>query len=160
MADENGTPVSTESSNETTPPGESGDQTIPDQPTPPAESSNGDSEDVESQGDSGQDTFPRSYVERLRRENQRYREQASHASEYAQRLHTELVRATGRLADPEDLPFDETHLQDSDALGSAIDDLLKRKPHLASRRPTGDIGQGASGKGAPVDLAAMLRARA
>ncbi len=42
----------------------------------------------------------------------------------------------------------------------AIDELLARKPHLASRRPTGEIGQGASPSATTVDLAAMLRQRA
>lgn len=107
------------------------------------------------------DTFPRSYVEQLRAENQRYRERGKNADELARRLHTELVRATGRLADPSDLAFDETHLADPDALTAALDDLLTRKPHMATRRPAGDIGQGAvSEGGSTVDLAAILRQRA
>jgi hypothetical protein len=32
----------------------------------------------------------------------------------------------------------EDHLDDPDALATADDDLLARKPHLASRRPTGE----------------------
>ena len=32
--------------------------------------------------------------------------------------------------------FDEMHLDDPERLAAAIDDLLVRKPHLASRRPT------------------------
>ena len=55
------------------------------------------------------------------------------------------MKATGRLADPTDLEFDEDHLDDPDALAAAIDDLLARKPHLASRKPVGDIGQGQRG---------------
>ena len=51
------------------------------------------------------ETFPRSYVEELRQENGKYRQRAQKADTYAQRLHTELVRATGKLADPTDLPF-------------------------------------------------------
>ena len=104
--------------------------------------------------------FPRSYVERLRRENQTYRDRAKSADVVAQRLHVELVRATGKLADPSDMPFDPEHLDDPDALAAAIDDLLKAKPHLASRRPTGDIGQGATKTSTNVDLAALLRSRA
>ena len=104
---------------------------------------------------------PRSYVEKLRAESARYRERARNADAYAERLHTELVRATGRLADPTDLKFNEDHLDDPDALAAAVDDLLARKPHLASRRPTGEIGQGASPPAASsVDLAALLRQRA
>ena len=129
--------------------------------TEPEEESTATPDTEEDQADDGADTFPRSYVERLRRESAGYRERASHADAYAQRLHTELVRATGRLADPTDLDFDEAHLDDTDALDTAVDELLARKPHLASRRPTGDIGQGASsGTGSSVDLAAILRQRA
>jgi len=106
------------------------------------------------------DTFPRSVVEELRRENARYRTRAGQADAMATRLHLELVRATNRLADPSDLPFDENHLEDVSILDAAIDDLLARKPHLASRRPSGDIGQGATTEAASVDLAGILRARA
>ena len=106
------------------------------------------------------ETFPRSYVEDLRQENGKYRQRAQKADTYARRLHTELVRATGKLADPTDVPFDETHLDGSDALTAAVDDLLARKPHLANRRPTGDIGQGPSPESATVDLAALLRQKA
>ena len=106
------------------------------------------------------ETFPREYVAKLRDENARYRTRAQRADDLATRLHTALVAATGRLADPSDLTFDEGHLDDAEALTAAIDDLLARKPHLASRRPAGDVGQGASRSGEPVDLAGILRARA
>ncbi len=50
---------------------------------------------------------------------------------------------------------------DTDALAAAVDDLLTRKRHLASRRPVGEIGQGTSPLAASsVDLAALLRQRA
>lgn len=107
------------------------------------------------------DIFPRSYVEELRQENGKYRQRAQVGEAYAQRLHTELVRATGRLADPTDLPFNTDHLDDADKLAGAIEDLLARKPHLANRRPIGDIGQGASPTTkSTVDLAAILRGQA
>jgi hypothetical protein len=112
------------------------------------------------QPDDEPDTFPRSYVEELRQENGKYRQRAQAGEVYAQRLHTELVRATGRLADPTDLPFDAEHLDDADKLAAAVDDLLARKPHLANRRPMGEIGQGASPSVGTVDLAAILRQRA
>ncbi len=41
-----------------------------------------------------------------------------------------------------------------------IDELLHRKPHLASRRPFGEIGQGASDSPSTVDVAAILRQKA
>ncbi len=106
------------------------------------------------------DAFPRAVVEELRRENARYRTRAGQVDAMSQRLHLELVRATNRLADPSDLSFHENHLEDVSILDAAIDDLLSRKPHLASRRPTGDIGQGATSEAASVDLAGILRARA
>lgn len=96
-------------------------------------------------GDDDAETFPRSVVEKLRQENGRYRQRAGQADAYAARLHTELVRATGRLADPADLEFDAAHLDDAEALTEAIDALLADKPHLASRTPRGDIGQGQRG---------------
>lgn len=117
-------------------------------------------EDSQDFGNDEPDTFPRSYVEELRQENGKYRQRAQQGDAYAQRLHTELVRATGRLADPTDLPFDVDHLADADKMAAALDDLLARKPHLANRRPLGDIGQGASPSAGSVDLAGLLRQRA
>ena len=70
------------------------------------------------------ETFPREVVEKLRQENGRYRQRAQQADTLARRLHLELVRATGRLADPSDLEFDEEHLDDPDALVAAVDELL------------------------------------
>lgn len=109
---------------------------------------------------SEQDVFTRDYVEGLRDENAKYRQRAARADDLAARLHTELVRATGKLADPSDLPFDADHLTDTGKMVAAIDELLTRKPHLGSRRPVGDIGQGASPSTGTVDLAAILRGKA
>lgn len=106
------------------------------------------------------DTFPRDYVEKLRDENAKYRQRAQRADDLAQRLHTALAGATGRLQDPSDLPFEESHLDDPEALSAAIDELLSAKPHLASRRPVGDVGQGVSEVRGTVDLAGLLRSRA
>ncbi len=92
--------------------------------------------------ESDPETFPLAYVEQLRQENGKYRQRAQQADTYAERLHTELVRATGRLADPTDLPYIEDHLVDADKMADAITELLNRKPHLAARRASGDIGQG------------------
>lgn len=102
-------------------------------------------------------TFPRSVVERLRKENATYRTRAMDRDSLAERLHTALVAATGRLADPTDLPYDDAHLTDATALEVALSELLERKPHLGDRRPRGDIGQGARGGSDEVDLAGMLR---
>jgi hypothetical protein len=119
-----------------------------------------ETETVETDEQTEPDTFPRKVVEDLRRENATYRTRAQRADALAARLHTALVAATGRLADPSDLAFEESHLDDAEALTAAIDDLLTRKPHLGSRRPAGDVGQGASVSGDTVDLAGILRSRA
>lgn len=136
------------------------DETTDTQPSSDDESD--DANDADSENDDGTTTFSRTYVEKLRRENAGYRERANQADELARRLHTALVTATGRMADPTDLPFNTTHLDDETALTDAIEELLAKKPHLASRRPFGDVGQGNRGKaGEPaVNLADMLRARA
>ncbi len=86
--------------------------------------------DADEDPDDAPETFPREVVEKLRQENGKYRQRAQQADTLARRLHTELVRATGRLADPTDLAFDESHLDDPDALADALADLLDRKPHL------------------------------
>lgn len=104
--------------------------------------------------------FPREYVAKLRDEAAKHRTRARRADDLAQRLHGALVAAAGRLAYPTDLAFDEAHLSDPDALTAAIDDLLTRKPHLASRRIVGDVGQGARRGDSSVDLAGMLRSNA
>ena len=104
-----------------------------------------------------QETFDREYVTKLRDENARYRQRAGKADEMARRLHTALVAATGLLADPEDLPYDEAHLESSEALTEALEARLESKPHRRSRRPSGDIGQGASAPASATDLAAILR---
>jgi hypothetical protein len=116
--------------------------------------------DAASEGSDEPDTFPRSYVEDLRQENGKYRQRAQQSDQLAQRLHLEMVRTTGRLADPTDLPFDAEHLDDPDKLAGAIDALLEHKPHLASRRPTGDIGQGDRGPASgSFSLLGMLKER-
>jgi hypothetical protein len=111
----------------------------------------------ETPSDATEDTFPRTYVEELREESKAWRLKAQRSEQLAERLHTELVKATGRLADPTDLAFDESHLDNPAALAAAVDELLSKKPHLAARKPVGDIGQGATRSAAPVDLAAILR---
>ncbi|MCH5641435.1 hypothetical protein [Gordonia sp. ABSL49_1] len=108
------------------------------------------------QPDDEPETFPRKYVEDLRQENGKWRQKAQRADDLATRLHAALVAADGRLQDPTDLPFDETHL-DGDNLTTAIDELIVRKPHLKTRRVLGDVGQGETTSTSSVDLAALMR---
>ena len=132
---------------------------VDEQVSGPTEADEGTPDTVDETADEPE-TFPREYVERLRDESAKYRQRAADRDALAERLHSALVAATGRLADPSDLDYDFDHLSDEDALTAAIDDLLAKKPHLASRRPTGDVGQGASGPTTSVDLAALLRRNA
>lgn len=106
------------------------------------------------------ETFPRAYVEDLRKENGKYRTRAQQADALAQRLHVALVAATGRLQDATDLPFDESHLASEEALTAAVEALLVNKPHLASRKTFGNIGQGPSAVASDVSLAGLLRGSA
>lgn len=132
------------------------DDQIPDQTEPVEQVDEIPDEEVEPDPE----TFPREYVVKLRDENAKYRQKAGDRDTLAERLHVALVAATGRLADPSDLTFDETHLTDETALTTALDDLLTRKPHLVSRKPSGDVGQGAQGSDVGFDLADLLRSRA
>lgn len=83
----------------------------------------------------------------------------------AGRLTAAYAAATGRLADPSDLAFSDD-LLDGDGLvdpakvTAAVDDLLTRKPHLASRRPSGAVDQGARDGDDGFSLAGLLRAGA
>jgi hypothetical protein len=108
------------------------------------------------------DTFSRAYVERLRDESAKLRVRAQRADELAHRLHRALVEQTGKLADPADLEFDpqaDTDLFDNpDALNAAIDGLIAAKPHLRSRTPRGDVGQGIRGRAEePTNLLGILK---
>lgn len=105
------------------------------------------------------ETFPRAYVEELRAEAAANRVKAKRADELAEEVFLSRVSALGKLADPTDLPFAAELLEDRSAMEAAVDELIATKPHLADRRPTGDIDQGARGTNTPVNLAAMLRAR-
>jgi len=120
--------------------------------TPAEETEEGTEEELE--------TFPLAYVQKLRQEAAEHRTRAQRADDLGQRLHTSLVERSGRLQDASDLPYDESHLEDAEALTTAIDELLTRKPHLASRRLSGDVGQGVTGGDNSVDLAGMLRRNA
>ena len=105
------------------------------------------------------DTFPRAYVEDLRKESAGYRTQVR---ELQERLHRVSVEQTGSLADPADLPFDAAHLESPEALQAAIAALLEAKPHLKARRFAPDAAaQGAMGQASGgVDLLGILRQNA
>lgn len=107
-----------------------------------------DHPDDEHQDDA--ETFPREYVEKLRGEAKGHRQRAEAAEkrndELSRALWTTRVQATGKLADVSDLEYNADLLDDADALGAAIDDLVTRKPHLAARKISGAVGAGVHGK--------------
>ena len=95
---------------------------------------------------------------------------AKRADDLQARLVAAAVRegASGILEDPDDLPLhraeadllDDEGLPDVDKIAEAAHALASQRPHLARRRPTGAIDQGARSEPEAVDLASMLRERA
>lgn len=84
-----------------------------------------------------------------------------------QQLCIEVVAAqTGRLADPTDLPvtddlLDEDGMPDPAKVDEAVSRLIEAKPHLASTKPRGDVGQGARSDVADLPgLGSLLRSAA
>lgn len=117
----------------------------------------------------GQDeTFSRAYVEELRTESARHRVNAKKADELSRRLVASYVEATGRLHDARDLAFSddlmgEDGYPDLEKVTSAVEALIKERPHLARIRPVGDVGQGAASEGTSSGVTAfgdMLRSAA
>ena len=82
-------------------------------------------------------------------------------------MSTVVEDAAGILEDPADLPlyraeadFDDQGLPDPEKVRAIAIEVAATKPHLARRRPSGDIDQGARVEMETVDLASMLRGRA
>lgn len=131
-----------------------------DQTTPNDTAANDNREETNNADD---DTFPREYVDKLRKESAGYRERArdaeTRADNLATQLHRLLIERDGRLADPDDLEFNADHLDDADAMRDAITDLIRRKPHLKARRARGDIGAGDRGPAHnnDADLISIMR---
>ena len=74
------------------------------------------------------------------------------------KLHSALVALDGRLANPEDLPFNADHLESDEALETAITAFLESHPTLKKNYIAGDVGQGTRGSDKkPVDLIELMR---
>ena len=136
-------------------------QTADPEVSAPTDQNTGDSAASEAADDAGEpaegvDTFDRPYVEKIRAEAAASRVRVK---DLEAKLHRLLVEQDGQLADPADLEFDPTHLDDPEALASAIAALLEAKPHLKARRfEPGAAAQGAkSGTSGSVDLAGLMR---
>lgn len=132
--------------------------------TKPRTCATADKDQVPESGDKDQEpeTFDRAYVERLREEAAAYRVRAKRADDLTHRLVTALAAGTGKLADARDLPYGEHLLNDDgvpelEKVTDAIDVLIRERPHLASRRPTGNVQQGVREDEGRVSLVGLLR---
>jgi hypothetical protein len=113
------------------------------------------------------ESFSREYVSQIRQEAAERRKAAAEATQRADDLSRQLflakVSATGKLADPNDLPYSPDLVGDDDAINAAIDATLAAHPHYASRRPVPgtSIGQGAQGSpvAPPPSLIDAIRAK-
>ncbi len=122
----------------------------------------GSTDEAPPTGETEPETFDREYVQKLRDEAAGHRVKAKRTDALNARLATAQAALTGKLADPTDLPFtddllDEDGLVDEDKVRAAVDALIERKPHLAARRPTGNVGQGARPETPEIGLADLLR---
>lgn len=112
------------------------------------------------------DTFPRAYVEQLRKEAAEHRTGRTAAEERSDaamsRLRLAAIHSATRevLADPTDLPWDATMADDegwpdAEKITAAATALVEAKPHLG--RVRGDVGQGYRGGDQSVSLVEALR---
>lgn len=107
-------------------------------------------------------TYDEDYVKALRDEAAGHRVKAKRADTLAAALVTSIAAGTGKLVDPRDLPhgehlLGEDGLPDPEKIGAAIDVLIRERPHLASRRPTGHLEQGARPDEPGLSLLGLLR---
>jgi multidrug efflux pump subunit AcrA (membrane-fusion protein) len=105
--------------------------------------------------DTEPETYPADVVRKLRDENAKFRTRSKDAEQRVDALSRELfelkVSALDKLADVTDLPYNADLLDDPDALASAVEDLIAKRPHYAQRpRPTGSVGQGTRRGTAPT----------
>ena len=103
------------------------------------------------------ETFPREYVEKLRKEAADNRAKAKAAESLQHEVFGLRVAALGKLHDSSDMPFDPALLEDPDKLAQAVDELVTRKPYLARQVVAGSIGQGAAPATPSVSLIDALR---
>jgi len=109
-------------------------------------------------------TFDPAYIAQLRQEAAEGRVKAKRADALARQAVRAIVRSDGRLIDADDLAFDAQFLDDeglvdSEKVTAAIDSLVERKPHLAARRPSSEIPQGAQPMPGQVSLLDLLQGR-
>jgi len=109
-------------------------------------------------------TFDPGYIAQLRQEAAEGRVKAKRADALARQAVKAITRSDGRLIDADDLAFDAQFLDDdglvdAEKVTAAIDSLVERKPHLAARRPSSEIPQGAQPMSGQVSLLNLLQGR-
>src|SRR5690625_2805680 len=120
-----------------------------------------DQRDDDDQGND--DTFPRSYVQRLRERSNGYRlqlrERESEVDKLQRQLFAERLQRLDLVVDHDAVPYDPALLDDDDALQEHIEGLLADKPYLRKRKVSGNIGQHSSNGvgGSSVSLMDKLR---
>lgn len=111
-------------------------------------------EEAEDQGD---EPMSLENARKLRRENAALRQRAKDAEDRAdQTAFRAQVEATGRLVNCEEMPFNPELLDNPEALNSAIDELVQRKPYLVPKK-FGEVGQGQRNESAPADFSMLLK---
>lgn len=126
--------------------------------TPPAADESSELEDDDDTPAGGEDEISQLRNEAAKRRRQR-NEERDRADALGRRLFTELVRNTGVLIDPDDMPFNPELLDDLDALKTAAEEYAESKPHLKARRYTPAGGNHRQDAPA-VSLGSILRGNA
>lgn len=126
------------------------------EPTEPGEPQAAEPEPAEPEpADENSDTFPREYVERLRRENQTYRDRAREAESTAWRA---LVESTGLVINADEVPRPDGAALTLDGAETAASEAIGARPYIAARRARGNIGQHEGpGASSAVSLSSLLR---
>lgn len=108
----------------------------------------GDDQRNDDEGDDDQrddDTFPRSYVQRLRERSNGYRlqlrERESEVAALQRQLFTERLQRLDLVVDVDAVAFDPALLDEPNALQEHVEQLLDAKPYLRKRKVSGNIGQ-------------------
>lgn len=125
----------------------------------------GDDQRNDDEGDDDQrddDTFPRSYVQRLRERSNGYRlqlrERESDVDTLQRQLFAERLQRLDLVIDHDAVPYNPALLDDDDALQEHVEELLAAKPYLRKRKVSGNIGQHSSnGGGSGFSLMDTLR---
>src|SRR5690625_386213 len=139
-------------------------QRAPDEHPSSAQRDDDQGDDQRHDDDQGNDdTFPRSYVQRLRERSNGYRlqlrERESEVDKLQRQLFAERLQRLDLVVDHDAVPYDPALLDDDDALQEHIEGLLAAKPYLRKRKVSGNIGQHSSNGvgGSSVSLMDKLR---